>query len=186
VLVPGEFNDDVGPPRAIPKVFLPILIAVIGGGVPARRSRRGARRSSRVALAEVAFLIGVGALLCLISLFWVWRVRRFLATAVDVDGTVLGHEPRASTSSSGSGSSITYHPVVQFATTEGQAVQFTDSVGGSPPSHDVGETVRVKYDPGDPADARIATGFRLWFGPGLVGLLGVGFLVAGVIVLVVA
>ena len=131
------------------------------------------------------FLIGFGALLSLISLFWVWRVRRFLATAVDVEGTVLGHESRTSTSSSG-GHSTSYHPVVQFATSEGRSMQFTDKVGGSPPSHDVGETVPVKYDPGDPADARISTGFRLWFGPGLVGLLGVGFLVAGVIVLVVA
>ena len=130
------------------------------------------------------FLIGVGALVSLGALFWAWRVRRFLATAVDVEGTVLGHESRMSTSSSG-GRSTSYHPVVQFATLEGRSMQFTDNVGGSPPSHDVGETVPVKYDPGDPADARISTGFRLWFGPGLVGLLGVGFLVAGLIVLVV-
>ncbi|MGI8796561.1 MAG: DUF3592 domain-containing protein [Acidimicrobiia bacterium] len=136
---------------------------------------------------QIAGLVfaGLGALLFSIGAFWFMRVRRFLATAVDVEGTVLGHQSRRSRSTSG-GSATSYYPVVQFATAEGRSVEFTDQVGGSPPSHDVGETVPVKYDPGDPEHARIATGFRLWFGPGLIVLLGVGFLVPGVIVLVAA
>lgn len=136
---------------------------------------------------QIAGLVftGLGAGLLLVGVFWIARVRRFLKAAVDTDGTVLGHQSRTSRSTSG-GSSTSYYPVVQFATAEGRAVQFTDQIGGSPPSHDVGETVPVKYDPSDPGHARIATGFRLWFGPGLIGILGVGFLVPGVIVLVAA
>jgi hypothetical protein len=124
---------------------------------------------------------GGGALLILIGVFWFWRIRRFLKRAVATEGTVLGHEMRASSSSSG-GTSTSYHPVVQFVTADGQPVQYTERFGSSPPSHDVGETVPVKYDPSQPDKARIATGFRLWFGPVLVGGMGLVFLVVGVIV----
>jgi hypothetical protein len=130
-------------------------------------------------------LTGLGALLVSIGAVWFTRIRRFLATAVDVEGRVLGHQSRTSRATSG-GSSTSYYPVVEFATAEGRSVQFADQVGGSPPSHEVGETVPVKYDPREPENARIATGFRLWFGPGLIGFLGLGFLVPGLIVLVAA
>src|SRR5688500_14089939 len=40
-----------------------------------------------------------------------------------------------------------YHPVVEYATRDGEAVAFHSSVGSSPPAYDVGERVTVLYDP---------------------------------------
>jgi len=65
-----------------------------------------------------------------------------------------------------------YRAVVQFQTAQGQSVQWTESMASNPPAGQPGDEVPVKYDPADPEEARITKPFRLWFLPGLLGLLG--------------
>ncbi len=83
---------------------------------------------------QIAGLVfaGLGALLFSIGAFWFMRVRRFLVTAVDVEGTVLGHQSRRSRSTSG-GSATSYYPVVQFATAEGRSSSSPTTSGGARP-----------------------------------------------------
>lgn len=128
---------------------------------------------SESATTGLAFL-GVGVLCGAIAVFFLVRTRRFLAGAVDAQGTVI-----SMVASSGSEGGTVYSPVVQFRAQDGQTVTFTDSVASSPPSHQAGDVITVKYSPGDPQNARIGTGFRLWFVPVLLGGLGAIFLAVG-------
>jgi len=71
-----------------------------------------------------------------------------------------------------------YYPVVDFATSTGERVRFTDGSGSLPPDYEVGAAVPVLYNPADPHDARLNTWKRIWFVPTLLmGIGGLPFLV---------
>jgi uncharacterized protein DUF3592 len=117
---------------------------------------------------------GVGALELLIGAFFFFRTRSFLERAVSASGTVVGF---ATSHSSEGGTS--YHPIVEFQAADGQAHRFQDSMGSNPPGFEEGESVPLKYDPSNPGKARINKPFRLWFVAGLLGGMGLLFLVIG-------
>jgi hypothetical protein len=106
----------------------------------------------------------------------------FVDRAVLVGGEVADLDWSRDTSTS-SGSGI-YHPVVAYITSAGERRTFRSLIGSSPPAYRVGETVDVLYDRTNPADARIASFWSLWFVQivfGVVGsvlaLVGFGFFV---------
>jgi len=99
--------------------------------------------------------------------------RHEIATAARGDGVVI--DLIASRDSE----SETYHPRVRFTTANGEAVEFTGSMGSDPPGFDIGEQVSVLYDPANPNDARIDAFFQLWFAPLMLGILGTFFITAG-------
>ena len=111
--------------------------------------------------------MGVGVPMFAVAVFLFFRTRRFLETAVDTTGTII--DLIASRSSEGG---TVYRAVVAFKTSEGRDVQWTESMASNPPAGQPGDEVPVKYDPTNPEEARIAKPFRLWFLPGLLGLLG--------------
>ena len=119
------------------------------------------------------FLLGGAAALVIALIFLVLRIR-FLRRAVTTQGTVTGHDE--STDSEGGTS---YHPIVNFQTADGRAIQFTHDIGGSRSGYPVGETVPVKYLADNPQKARIGTATSLWWFPASVGVAGVGLLVWG-------
>jgi hypothetical protein len=123
----------------------------------------------------LAFL-GVGALSLVIGILLYLRTRRFLGSAVSVQGLVTGM-----VEAQGSEGGTTYKPVVEFTTVDGQAVTFTDLVGSSPPRYAAGTTVKVMYPPGDPQAARIPSWFRLWFLSSFSALFGVIFVGVGAV-----
>jgi hypothetical protein len=125
----------------------------------------------------------VGIALLLTSFFVFFNTTSFIRRAVEADGRVTDLE--RSRSSSSSGSSTTYRPVVQFTTATGKQIEFVSSVGSSPPSHRVGEAVRVLYNPADPQSARIKSFFQLWFGFLIVFVLGLVFTAVGLGMIVV-
>ena len=126
--------------------------------------------TSNVAL----ILLAVGGVSAIAAVLFFFRTRRFLSTAVTVQGTVIDM-----IQSSGSEGGTVYSPVVQFTTVEGQEITFRDSVASSPPRHTVGETVKVMYPPGNPEGARLPGWFRLWFLPSFSALFAAAFLGAG-------
>ncbi len=117
--------------------------------------------------------IGVGMLA--VSVFIFSNTSGFISRAVEADGEVIDLDRSRSSSSS----STTYRPVVAFTTATGKRIEFTSSVGSSPPSHRVGERVKVLYQPGDPQSARIKSFFHLWFGFLIVFALGLVFAAIG-------
>jgi hypothetical protein len=117
----------------------------------------------------------VGVVLLAIALIVFVRLRRFVREALRTQGTVVGFVERR-----GSKGGQTYAPVVTFATQTGQH-QFTDSVSSRPAGYSVGDRVEVLYHWQDHARARLASPFRLYFVPGLLGFLGLVFTAVGTI-----
>lgn len=107
------------------------------------------------------------------------RTRALLKHGVKVQGTVVGAEEKT-----GRGSDNlpyrTYHPVVEFTTTDGRTVTFTSGLGFSGRQPRIGSAVPVRYRQDDPEQAEIDRAY-LWMVPAAPSLLaGVGLLVAAV------
>jgi hypothetical protein len=126
------------------------------------------------ALGVIFSLIGIG---CAVGGAW-WAVstRDFMATAERGVGQVV--ELDASTDSDGD---TTYYPIVEYAV-GGKTQRFKSNVGSSPPSHRVGDTVNVLYDPENPTDAKIDSFLDVWGGPLFLTLFGVIFAAVGIAV----
>lgn len=101
--------------------------------------------------------------------------REFLGNAVSANGVVIDLEEHWDSDDS----SYTYYPRVRFQTEGGQAYEFTGDVGSSPAAFDVGEEVRVLFDPADPSGARIDSFMQLWFVSVILGGLGLVFSIVG-------
>ena len=56
----------------------------------------------------------------------------------------------------------TYHPVVKFRAANGQEVPFESLFGALPAIHEVGQSIKVLYDPTDPRKAEIFTPLSRW------------------------
>lgn len=82
--------------------------------------------------------------------------------------------------------SDTYHPKVRFQTESGKEVIFVDSVGSTPPSFTVGESVKVFYQPDNPQNAKISSFFSLWFLVVVFGLMGFIFDIIGAVIIILS
>jgi hypothetical protein len=96
-----------------------------------------------------------------------WLKERWIASSATVEGTVVSVER-----SQGRKGRSTYREVVRFTAADGTEHEFTESMGSSHP-YAKGETVAVRYQPSNPADAAIATTVRLWIAPALLVLVGI-------------
>lgn len=125
----------------------------------------------------------VGAALLVGSAALVAHTRGFIANAQRAEGTVIDVLANRSTSSS-SGTSVTYSPVFEFRTADGRLVEVRSSTSSNPPSHTEGDKVPVLYLPASPEDARIASYFPLWGGATITGGLGAVFFLVGAVMIV--
>jgi hypothetical protein len=133
------------------------------------------RSSTRgVTILEVVFgLIGVGFLLTAGML--TVNTIRFMASAVEAPGTVIGH----ATHRSSKGNTL-YSPRVEFIGPDGTTSTFEADFANSQRLYDVGDAVRVLFPPGRPAEARIGEGLSLWFAPFVAAFIGATSLAVGV------
>jgi len=99
----------------------------------------------------IPFFLLAGAGLVLLGSHLRKQTESFLERAVPAAGVVVDMV------ANDSGDTTTYAPIVAFED-HGRTYRFKDSVASNPPSHRMGEAVRVLYDPGRPADARIDRG----------------------------
>ncbi len=118
---------------------------------------------------------GVGVLLLLIAAFLWIRTRRFVADALRAKGKVV----RLAQSRDSEGDTV-YAPVVEFTARGGGVRRFTDPVSTSPAGYKVGQRVEVLYHRQDQDRARLASKFRLYFAPALLGLIGLVFACVGI------
>jgi hypothetical protein len=111
--------------------------------------------------------------------FAAWSEIQFLAVAVETDGRV--EELRASTSrDSNRQVSTTYAAVFTFALPDGRVVRAVSRTSSDPPCCEVGEVVRVLYDPERPERAQVADFLSSWLVTLILGTLGVAFTGAGI------
>jgi hypothetical protein len=116
----------------------------------------------------------VGALLVVVGLFFFIRTRNFLGKALEVKGTVIQMVYRQN-SSADSNSGGGYAPVYQFETADKQQIIKQDGLATNPPRYQVGDTIDILYDPGNPQKAYVNRWMNLYFVPALLGGLGLIF-----------
>lgn len=117
----------------------------------------------------IILLVGLGMLGgAVYSFVTTWR---FIGGAIAADGVVIALEERWSSADGDS----TYFPRVAFETQDRRRFEFTGDTGSQPAAFDVGEPVRVLFDPARPEMARIDSFFQLWLLPLILGGLGTVF-----------
>ena len=72
-----------------------------------------------------------------------------------------------------SGRSNMICPVVEFTVPSGEKIRFTSDFGSRPAGHQVGQSVNVRYDAGDPQKAEIESAMSLWLIPIILVFMGV-------------
>ena len=102
-------------------------------------------------------LLVVGGLLLAGHLIGAARTRRFLRNGADAQGVVVDLNRYVTRGSDGR-SARSVQPGVAFDLPDGRQVTFEDALGTSWEPYELGAVVPVKYDPGDPEDARIELG----------------------------
>src|SRR5205814_10442154 len=74
------------------------------------------------------------------------------------------------------GSGGVYCPVVEFSTATGQFVRFESGFGTMPATHQIGQSIAVRYQPADPQKAEVDSATSRWLVPGCMIGMGVLFL----------
>lgn len=110
-----------------------------------------------------------------LSAFFYQRARNFVRDAIRADGKVVRVVERPS-----SDSATLFYPVYTFRDAEGQEREVYSSTGSFPPSHSVGDTVALLYQPEQPNDAKTDDFLSLWGLPAILGGAGVFDLLIGV------
>jgi hypothetical protein len=121
----------------------------------------------------VILTLSLGALF--FSLFWL--VSSLMAThrMAVAEGTVVSYDQ-------GGRSWRSYQPVIVFTTAHGDREQITGQTSSTQPAYDIGQTLRVFYDPTDPARSAIIDDFgQRWFPISVVMLLSVVFSAIGAV-----
>jgi hypothetical protein len=105
-------------------------------------------------IAVMVILFGITSVGCGLSLaiFFYKRTRRNNSASGTITHTQLGY----SFNRIGMG----FNPGVEFTDNTGAKQYFTSRMGTIPSSYKEGDTVKVLYDPHNPCDAEIASGFE--------------------------
>jgi hypothetical protein len=117
-------------------------------------------------------LIGLGVLIS--GVVSAMKQSRALSRQISSTGTVVDVVKRVFNPGSG-----VYCPVVEFTTAAGQPVRFESQFGTMPASHQVGQTVRVRYQAADPQQAEVDSATSRWLVPGCTIGMGLAFLGLG-------
>ncbi|MFT6268857.1 MAG: hypothetical protein ACJAVV_001672 [Alphaproteobacteria bacterium] len=123
-------------------------------------------------LSYLSVCIGLG--LCIGGSYWTIQRADFLNSTDQSIGQVIDME-----SSTSDGSTVYYSIFEYRFPVTGENIQFRDKVGSSHPSWKIGDQITVFYDPNDKKNVLIDDGWLNWFGPGLLLVIGVVFLLIG-------
>ncbi|HRH46519.1 MAG TPA: DUF3592 domain-containing protein [Pyrinomonadaceae bacterium] len=127
-------------------------------------------------------LIFIGLLFILIGfavvvsgIFATLKVRRQIAGSAKATGKVVGFGRIQGQRG------YLYCPQVEFQIPNGQTIKFQSEVGSQPPAYNIGQQVEVVYQTANPSKAEIDSMTALWFAPGCLSLMGLVFLLLGIV-----
>ena len=133
--------------------------------LPERRDREARQRVRLHRLAPFLLISGIG--LFALGVHQSRTLLRLESSGVRTRGVI------SSLSSSSSGSSTTYYPVVTYTDQAGERVRFRDNTGSNPPMYHVNESVTILYSPAESGSAIIDRGVWNWLPSAILCLLGV-------------
>lgn len=110
--------------------------------------------------------------------YWTHNTYDFINKAHQAEAKVTGMKESRSTSSSGSGTSYTYAPIVKYEV-HGKLYSHTSNMSSSHPTEKVGDMLVIYFSPNDPQEAMINRGIWNFLFQGIL-------LITGVIILLVA
>jgi hypothetical protein len=134
----------------------------------------GARAARSVIVAVIFGVIGLAMLAG--GAYARYTTAAEIRTFLPADGVVVGNIA----SRSGRNNSTTYAAQVRFTAQDGSTVTFKEGFSANPPAHQVGDKVKVLYEPGNPQNARVDDFMNGWFLPLLLGGMGLIFGLVGV------
>lgn len=73
-----------------------------------------------------------------------------------------------------------YYPILEFITDKNETYSFKGNIGSSSErKHQIGGEVKIVYHPDDPAKAQVKAATTLWLMPGLLFVVGLVLIIAG-------
>jgi hypothetical protein len=105
------------------------------------------------------------------------RQRQRFAKQTSTTGIVLSLLTRSNSQSQSGG--VIYCPIVEYTTAQGEMIQFESEFGTMPASHQVGQLVKVSYNPLDPQHAEIDSTMSRGVNSLILGFMGVVMLCIG-------
>lgn len=100
-----------------------------------------------------------------------FRIKKFIQRSIETSGEVIRLER------SRGNRGYDYAPVFCFQTASGETITVTSDVASSPPGFTEGESVRVRYDPINPSDAKIHSFLQTWGDCVIPAAVGIVFLI---------
>jgi hypothetical protein len=119
---------------------------------------------------------------CLLVFNGGWMLIQRVTARCKATGTVVGHERAQPPSSADIATVATtplFHAVIEFVDAQGHPHRFTSPGGDTEPKPRRGSRLSVRYRPGNPDDAFIATFAQMWVMP-------IAWLAAGTVALFLA
>ena len=111
----------------------------------------------------------IGTLFFVIGLAIYLNTRAFIASSIQAEGLVIDMIARRSDGET------TYAPKVEFVAENGETYTFVSSLGSSPPTFRVGQSVGVRYQGDDPDRARVKGFVSNWVMPLAFSFFGLVF-----------
>lgn len=106
---------------------------------------------------QTSYVFGIVAIGLLVGSFiWAQNYSEFASMSYSTTGYVEDITTRRNRSSSDH--QVTYYSQVRFVAADGRRYKFRDDVGSSVKMHEIGQEVKVLYDPSSPRDAIIDRG----------------------------
>ena len=117
---------------------------------------------------------GIGLLQVLIALVFGINTVLAISSSTTANGVVIDGGDTSG------GRKVT--ALIEFTASNGQVVRFRSAIASNPPEFQTGQQVKVYYKTSDPAgSAMVDSLISLWFWTGLFGILGLVFLVVGLV-----
>ena len=117
---------------------------------------------------RIIFLTGILELLGAIYLYS--STSEFLTKAKAVNGKVIELVALSSINNN----SMTYSPVFQFTDQSGKTHTIQSASSSNPPSYEVGEEVKIFFNPENPNEAKLNEIFDLWGASIILGIVALG------------
>jgi hypothetical protein len=122
-------------------------------------------------------LLPISAMIMLaVSLWYGYSSYQFVSSGIEVEGTVVRLE-----SSNSSDSGISYSPVFRY-TVNGQEYEYESVNSSNPPTHAVGDSTTLLYQPDNPAKARENSFWELWLMPAILFPISIGMLLLSIVI----
>jgi hypothetical protein len=139
-------------------------------------SVKDAERMKSLKVIGVVFL-PVGLICLVIAAFCSISTANLIRTGECTQGKVIGLNKTMSASADDGPDSFVYHCVVQFATKDNNQVTGQSKTGSYPANHQIGDSVRLYYEPSHPQDFKLDDYFEMWGIGTIFG--GIGLIFAG-------